>query len=70
MGCKCQLPDYKALATINISIPWLVYKIPYRRARAWPGGCIGRVRARAKVSCVQSRGNQVPKIIYSTLKSG
>ena len=35
----------------------LVYKIPYRRARAWPTGCIvqplGRVRARAKVSCIQ-----------------
>ena len=34
-----------------------VYKIPYRRARAWPSGCIvqplGRVRARAKVSCIQ-----------------
>ena len=28
----------------------LVYKIPYRHARAWPGG---RVRARAKVSCIQ-----------------
>ena len=28
----------------------VVYKIPYRRARAWP---LGRVRARAKVSCIQ-----------------
>ena len=28
----------------------LVYKIPYRRARAWPGR---RVRARAKESCIQ-----------------
>ena len=28
----------------------LVYKIPYRRARAWPSG---RVRARAKESCIQ-----------------
>ena len=27
-----------------------VYKIPYRRARAWP---LDRVRARAKVSCIQ-----------------
>ena len=27
-----------------------VYKIPYRRARAWP---LGRVRARAKESCIQ-----------------
>ena len=27
-----------------------VYKIPYRRARAWPSG---RVRARVKVSCIQ-----------------
>ena len=27
-----------------------VYKIPYRRARAWPSGL---VRARAKVSCIQ-----------------
>ena len=35
-------------------IPYrLVYKIPYRRARAWPSGCIGRVRARAKKSCIQ-----------------
>ena len=32
-----------------------VYKIPYRRARAWPSGCIGRVRERAKVSCIQAR---------------
>ena len=36
----------------------VVYKIPYRRARAWPSGCIGqvplgRVRARAKESCIQ-----------------
>ena len=31
----------------------IVYKIPYRRARAWPSGCIGRVRARAKESCIQ-----------------
>ena len=28
----------------------VVYKIPYPRARAWP---LGRVRARAKVSCIQ-----------------
>ena len=28
----------------------LVYKIPYRRARDWP---LGRVRARAKESCIQ-----------------
>ena len=27
-----------------------VYNIPYRRARAWP---LGRVRARAKESCIQ-----------------
>ena len=26
----------------------LVYKIPYRRARAWPSGCIGRVRRASK----------------------
>ena len=36
---------------------YVVYKIPYRRARAWPSGCIvqplGRVRARAKESCIQ-----------------
>ena len=25
-----------------------VYKIPYRRARAWPSGCIGRVRRASK----------------------
>ena len=31
----------------------IVYKIPYRRARAWPSGCIGRVRARLKESCIQ-----------------
>ena len=34
----------------------LVYKIPYRRARAWPSGFVqplGRVRARAKESCIQ-----------------
>ena len=34
----------------------VVYKIPYRRVRAWPGGCIGRVRARAKESCIQALG--------------
>ena len=28
----------------------VVYKIPYRHARAWP---LGRVRARAKESCIQ-----------------
>ena len=26
----------------------IVYKIPYRRARAWPSGCIGRVRRASK----------------------
>ena len=26
----------------------VVYKIPYRRARAWPSGCIGRVRRASK----------------------
>ena len=31
----------------------VVDKISYLRARAWPNGCIGRVRARAKVSCIQ-----------------
>ena len=31
-----------------------VYKIPYRRALAWPSGCIGQVRARAKESCIQT----------------
>ena len=37
----------------------VVYKIPYRRAHAWSIGCIGfvqplgRVRARAKESCIQ-----------------
>ena len=56
----------------------MVYKIPYRRARAWPSGCIGRVRARAKVSCIQ-RSIQISFItlfkikilsfIKSTLKS-
>ena len=29
------------------------YKIPYRRARAWPSGCIGRVHTRAKLSRIQ-----------------
>ena len=31
-----------------------VYKIPYRRARAWPSG-LGRVRARAKESYIQKK---------------
>ena len=32
----------------------VVYKIPYRRARAWPSvQPLGRVRARAKESCIQ-----------------
>ena len=30
-----------------------VYKIPYRRLRAWP---LGRVRTRAKESCIQGAG--------------
>ena len=30
----------------------VVYKIPYRRARARPDG-LGRVRARVKVYCIQ-----------------
>ena len=37
---------------LNFSTLSFVYKIPYRRARAWPSGCISRVRARAKVSCI------------------
>ena len=37
----------------------LVYKIPYRRARAWPSG---KVRARAKVSCIQARNDSVSYI--------
>ena len=34
-----------------------VYKIPYRRARAWPSGCASAAAecvARAKVSCIQA----------------
>ena len=31
-------------------VSYIVYKIPYRRARAQP---LGRVRARAKESCIQ-----------------
>ena len=34
----------------------VVYKIPYRLASAWPSGCICRVRARAKESCIQGEG--------------
>ena len=33
-----------------VSVQVLVYKISHRRARAWPNG---RVRARAKISCIQ-----------------
>ena len=33
-------------------MPDIVYKIPYRRARAWPSG---QVRARAKESCIQCK---------------
>ena len=36
---------------IAISEFLVVYKIPYRLARAWPSG---RVRARAKVYCIQN----------------
>ena len=45
---------FRTSAEIGLSIHFVVYKIPYRRARAWPSGCIGRVRARAKESCIQS----------------
>ena len=54
---------------IGLAAAEFVYKIPYRRARAWPSGCSAfrpsasreqrylayncRVRARAKVSCIQ-----------------
>ena len=31
-----------------VSCNSFVYKIPYRRARAWPSGCIGRVRRASK----------------------
>ena len=31
----------------------VVYNMPYRRARAWPSGCLGRVRAREKVYYIQ-----------------
>ena len=50
--------DEKKVKYINVSAnfkaSWsdVVYKIPYRRARAWPSG---RVRARAKVSCIQGQ---------------
>ena len=33
----------------KIAYDRVVYKIPYRRARAWPVQPLGRVRARAKV---------------------
>ena len=52
----CMLRDscYYLLVTVIIIF---VYKITYRRARAWPSGCfvlpLGRVRARAKESCIQ-----------------
>ena len=42
-----------------------VYKMPYRRAHAWPSGCILRVRARAKVSCIQSSMLVEPQYVYS-----
>ena len=35
-------------ARATIGYPVFVYKIPYRRARAWPSGCIGRVRRASK----------------------
>ena len=41
----------------------LVYKIPYRRVRAWPSGC--RVRARATVSCIQASRMQRDGILYT-----
>ena len=50
---------FQYLLKLNVSqvASKVVYKTPYRRARAWPSGCIvqplGRVRARAKESCIQ-----------------
>ena len=39
---------------------WVVYKIPYRHARAWPIGCIGytafRPSARASKGIMYTRG--------------
>ena len=32
----------------------LYTRYPMLSSRAWPSGCIGRVRARAKVSCIQA----------------
>ena len=61
----------RAAIKIHIAHFTLVYKTPYRRARAWPSECareqrlhtrypivaraLGRVRARAKVSCIQEQ---------------
>ena len=38
----------KVILHTTLLILNLVYKIPYRRARAWPSGCIGRVRRASK----------------------
>ena len=50
--CRCvPLLNFKIIIIISTRLAvQLVYKIPYRRTRAWP---LGRVRARAKVSCIQ-----------------
>ena len=37
-----------------------VYNIFYRRASVWPSGCICRVRARAKVYCIQTLYTRYP----------
>ena len=45
---------YRKKAVDLIRCICFVYNIPYRRAHAWPSGCIGRVRARVDVSCIQA----------------
>ena len=49
----------------NLVETLLVYKIPYRRARAWPSSWLGRVRVRAKVSCIP---NSVQSLSETTFK--
>ena len=51
MADELFLPLYIFKTAKNLSThDSFVYKIPYRRARAWP---LGRVHGRAKVSCIQ-----------------
>ena len=63
-----------ARPSARATIGYLVYKIKsciqdtaYRRARAWPSGCsafIGRVRVRAKVSCIQNEKKKLWALIF------